>query len=349
MLEAQIDVTVGSFTVDLALPAEAGQVVALVGPNGSGKSTTLRTIAGLTPLDRGRITIADRVVDDPTADVFVPPERRGVGVMFQDYLLFPHLSAIENVAFGLRVQRVGRGEARARAAEWLARLGLDTKGDAKPAQLSGGQAQRVALARALAPEPRVLLLDEPLAALDAGTREDVRRDLARHLDDFAGVVVVVSHDPVDAAVLADEVAILDDGRLVQRGPVDDVLAHPRSRYVADLVGVNLLEGRAEGRDVSLPHGGHVVVADPWQGDVRLVIEPRAIALSLQPTDGSARNQWRGRVDTVDVLGDRARVRLMGEVQLVAEVTAAAVDDLGLRADREVWAVVKATEIGVSRR
>jgi molybdate transport system ATP-binding protein len=349
MLDALIDVAIGSFGLDLSLPVDAGQVVAVLGPNGAGKTTALRAIAGLTPIDRGRIAIDDRVLDDPDSDVFVPPEQREIGVMFQDYLLFPHLSALDNVAFGLRARRVSRRDARARAGEWLGRLGLDAHAAARPSQLSGGQAQRVALARALAIEPRVLLLDEPLAALDAGTREDVRRDLARHLDTFAGAVVVVSHDPVDAAVLADEIAILDRGRLVQRGPVDEVLAHPRSRYVADLVGVNLLEGRAAGRDITLASGGHVVVADPSQGDVLLVIEPRSIGLALRPSDGSARNQWPSRVDTIDVLGDRARVRLVGEVTLVAEVTATAVAELDLHKDREVWAVVKATEIEVAPR
>jgi len=349
MLDARIGVEIGTFALDVALQVDAGQVVALVGPNGSGKTTALRAIAGLTAIDRGRITIGDRVVDDPTIDVFVAPDERGVGVMFQDYLLFPHLDAVDNVAFGLRARRVGRRDARARAKDWLGRLDIAARAEAKPSQLSGGQAQRVALARALAIEPDVLLLDEPLAALDAGTREDVRRDLARHLARFEGSVVVVSHDPIDAAVLADEVAILDDGRLVQRGPVDDVLAHPRSRYVADLAGVNLLEGRADGRAVTLVGGGRVVVADPADGDVLLVIEPRAVALAAHPTEGSARNQWRDRVDTVDRLGDRARVRLLGEVPLVAEVTAMAVDDLGLRPGREVWAVVKATEIDVAPR
>jgi molybdate transport system ATP-binding protein len=348
-LEATIEVSIGSFTLDVSLPVEAGRVVAVVGPNGAGKTTALRAIAGLTPVDSGRIAVDGRVLDDPEVDVFVPPEQREIGVMFQDYLLFPHLSALDNVAFGLRTRRVSRRDARARAGEWLRRLGLDAHAAARPSQLSGGQAQRVALARALATEPRVLLLDEPLAALDAGTREDVRRDLARHLDTFAGAVVVVSHDPVDAAVLSDEVAILDHGRLVQRGPVDDVLAHPRSRYVADLVGVNLLEGRAAGRDVTLANGGQVVVADPSHGDVLLVIEPRSIGLALHPSNSSARNQWPGRVDTIDVLGDRARVRLVGDVPLVAEVTAAAVAELDLQPDRQVWAIVKATEIEVAAR
>ncbi len=197
--------------------------------------------------------------------------------MFQDYLLFPHLTAVDNVAFGLRARGTRRADARTAALEWLERLGVAERARAKPAALSGGQSQRVALARALAIEPTVLLLDEPLAALDAGAREDVRRDLSRHLRDFAGAVVLVSHDPVDAAVLADEIAILDRGQLVQRGAVSEVLAQPRSRYVADLVGVNLLEGHGEGHEVTLTGGARVVVADPVEGAVQLVIDPRAVA------------------------------------------------------------------------
>ena len=235
ILDAHIGVDLDDFTLDVPLTVAAGSVLALVGPNGAGKTSALRAIAGLQPLDRGEVRIEDRIVDAPAADVFVVPEDRAVGVMFQDYLLFPHLSAVDNVAFGLRARGIRRADgARATALEWLERLGVAERARAKPAALSGGQSQRVALARALAIEPTVLLLDEPLAALDAGARDDVRRDLARHLRDFAGAVVLVSHDPVDAAVLADEIAILDRGALVQRGAVGDVLARPRSRYVADL-------------------------------------------------------------------------------------------------------------------
>jgi molybdate transport system ATP-binding protein len=348
-LDADIGVDIDAFSLDVSLTVAEGCVLALVGPNGAGKTSALRAIAGLRPLDRGEVCIDGHTVDAPARDVFVVPERRQVGVMFQDYLLFPHLSAMENVAFGLRARRTRRAEARATAMEWLERLGVADRASAKPAELSGGQAQRVALARALAIEPKVLLLDEPLAALDAGARDDVRRDLAHHLRDFAGAVVLVSHDPVDAAVLGDEIAILDGGRLAQRGAVGDVLAHPRSRYVADLVGVNLLEGRGEGHEVMLAGGGRVVVADAVTGTVQVVIDPRAVAISNAPINGSPRNLWPARVDSVESIGDRARVRLAGEVPLVAEVTTAAVEDLGLRGGTEVWASVKATEVQVSPR
>ena len=348
-LDAHIGVDLDGFTLDVSLTVAAGSVLALVGPNGAGKTSALRAIAGLQPLDRGEVRIEDRTVDDPTRDVFVVPEDRAVGVMFQDYLLFPHLSAVDNVAFGLRARGTRRADARAAALEWLERLGMAERARAKPAALSGGQSQRVALARALAIEPTVLLLDEPLAALDAGAREDVRRDLSRHLRDFAGAVVLVSHDPVDAAVLADEIAIVDRGQLIQRGAVSEVLARPRSRYVADLVGVNLLEGHGVGHEVTVTGGARVVVADAVDGAVRLVIDPRAVALSMLPMQGSPRNQWAARIDGIESIGDRARIRLAGEVPLVAEVTTAAVADLGLHEDSPVWASVKATEIQVSSR
>ena len=348
-LEARLVLAHEAFTLDIELVVGAGSVVALVGPNGAGKTTTLRAIAGLAPLQQGEIRIAGRIVDAPAQNTFVPPERREVGVMFQDYLLFPHLSAVDNVAFGLRARGVSRSDARVRGREWLARLDIADRADAKPAQLSGGQAQRVALARALAIAPEVLLLDEPLAALDAGARDEVRRDLARHLGDFPGAVVVVSHDPVDAAVLADDIAIIDQGRMVQRGSTDEVLARPQSRYVADLVGMNLLEGVADGHEVVLDGGATVFVADPFHGPVRLVIDPRAVALSPVRQTTSARNQWVGRVDGVQSIGDRGRIRVVGDVTLVAEVTAASVHDLALREGREVWVSVKATEVRVSTK
>lgn len=348
-LDASLVLAYEAFTLDVQLLVTDGSVVALVGPNGAGKTTALRAIAGLAPIQNGHVTIAGRTVDAPDWGVFEPPERREIGVMFQDYLLFPHLTAVDNIAFGLRAHGSSRSEARARAHDWLERLGIDDRADAKPAQLSGGQAQRVALARALAIDPEVLLLDEPLAALDAGARDEVRRDLARHLHDFRGAVVLVSHDPVDAAVLADDIAIIDEGRLVQRGATDDVLARPQSRYVADLVGLNLLEGKADGHDVTLVGGATVVIADPALGPVRVVIDPRAVTLSPARQATSARNQWLGRIDGVQSIGDRARIRVVGDLTLVAEVTAASVRDLALREGREVWVSVKATEVQVSAR
>ncbi len=197
----------------------------------------------------------------------MPAEQRPIGVVFQDYLLFAHLTAIENVAFGLRARGVPKSEARREHARWLARVGLDDHASHRPRSLSGGQAQRVALARALATDPRLLLLDEPLAALDAGTRGGVRRDLRRHLESFDGMRILVTHDPVDAYALADRVAILDAGRIVQVGTIDEVTAHPRSRYVADLVGTNLVAGTVGDGVLTTDAGAHVVIADAVAGPI----------------------------------------------------------------------------------
>jgi ABC-type sulfate/molybdate transport systems ATPase subunit len=186
-------------------------------------------LAGLLPIDRGRIVIDGVTVDDPSAHEYVVPERRSVGVVFQDYLLFPHLSVRENVAFGLRSRGTSRSVARQRADEWLARVGLGEYAGSKPGSLSGGQAQRVALARALAPEPRLLLLDEPLAALDIGIRTELRRDLRGHLASFSGARILVTHELLDAVALADRIIVLEQGRVAQVGPIAEIAARPRSR------------------------------------------------------------------------------------------------------------------------
>jgi molybdate transport system ATP-binding protein len=267
-----------------------------------------------------------------------------VGYVFQDYLLFPHLSARENIAFGLRSRGMRAHDARAVADEWLARVGLADRGKAKPKQLSGGQAQRVALARALAMNPRLLLLDEPLAALDVGARAEVRRELRRHLASFEGVRLLVTHDPLDALALANRLLVFEDGRLAQDGTIEDVTARPRSRYVADLVGVNLFRGIAAGTRVDVADGQSLVVADPEQGDVFAMVRPTAVALYRTIPDGSPRNVWHGAVQSIDLLGDRVRVRVGGALPLVAEVTPAAVRDLQLDEGVEVWASVKATEV-----
>ncbi len=343
-LDAQIVRTVGTFRLDVDLTIKGGETVAVLGPNGSGKSTLFRCLAGLLPIDGGRVELDGVALDDPACDVFVRPERRPVAVVFQDYLLFPNLTALENVAFGLRARGIGKHEARDLAAGWLERVGLADHIAHRPRALSGGQAQRVALARALATEPRLLLLDEPLAALDAGTRSDVRRDLRRHLATVAGVRILVTHDPVDAYALADRVVILEGGRVVQTGTFDDVIAHPRSRYVADLVGINLLTGVAASGTITLGTGGTVVAADHVDGPTYAVIQPHSVALYASPPDGSPRNVWPATVADIDRQADRVRVRLAGPVPLVAEVTPAGLDALGLQPGDQTWATVKATEI-----
>jgi molybdate transport system ATP-binding protein len=345
-LEADVGLALGALDLAVQIAAADGETVAVLGPNGAGKTTLLRALAGLLPVERGRIVIDCTVVDEPAAATYVPPERRPVGVVFQDYLLFPHLNARENVAFGLRSRGVPRLDARRRADRWLARVGLQDRGGDKPRRLSGGQAQRVALARALAPEPRLLLLDEPLAALDVGTRLELRRELRAHLASFAGARILVTHELLDAVALADRIVVLDEGRVAQEGSIADVSSRPRSRYVADLIGLNLLRGRADGHDITLDTGGVVVAADTARGDVYVAINPNAVALHRRRPEGSPRNVWPGRVHGADLLGDRIRVHVDGTVPLVAEVTPAAVAELGLHDGVDVWTTVKATELSV---
>jgi molybdate transport system ATP-binding protein len=343
-LHARIRHRLGSFRLDVTLEAEPGETVAVLGPNGSGKSTLFRCLSGLLPIDDGRIALDGIVLDDPETNTFMAPERRPVAVVFQEYLLFPNLTARDNVAFGLRTRKVSRAQARARALVWLERLGLGDQAEHRPAALSGGQAQRVALARALATEPRLLLLDEPLAALDVGTRSTIRRDLRRHLASYDGVRLLVTHDPVDAHALADRVVILEQGAVTQQGTLASLTAHPRSRYIADLVGLNLLRGHGDGVTITTSSGAQVVTAEPVHGETFAAIQPRSIALYRTPPTGSPRNSWPVIVADVDRQADRARVAVTGAVSLVAEVTTAALDELGLTPGDAVWASVKATEI-----
>ena len=346
MLEAKVAVRLGTLDLDVAIGAAPGEVVAVLGPNGAGKSTFLRAVAGLVPIDAGRVVLDGTILEDAATRVHVPPERRPIGVVFQDYLLFPHLSALENVAFGLRARGTPAAAARDRARGWLERLGLGPYAEARPRMLSGGQAQRVALARALAIDPRLLLLDEPLAALDASARALVRRDLKRHLSSFAGIRVVITHDPLEAVALADRLVIVERGRVVQTGSAAEVTQRPRSLYVADLVGTNLLRGVAASGQVALSSGGSVQSVTAIDGEVFATIHPRAVALHRQRPEGSPRNVWQGRTSTLDFQGDRVRVGVEGAVPIVAEVTPAAVRELGLAEGGEVWVSVKATEISV---
>ncbi len=346
-LSASILLGLGTLELEVELDVRAGELLALLGPNGAGKSTVLRCLAGLAPIDAGHITLDETVLDDPVADVFVEPEARSVGFVFQNYVLFEHMTVLENVAYGLRARGTPKAAARRSAANWIERVGLTEYAHQRPQALSGGQAQRAALARALATDPRLLLLDEPLAALDAGTRSTVRRDLRRHLATFDGVRILVTHDPVDAYALADRVAILDAGRIVQTGTLAEVTAHPRSRYVADLVGVNLVAGTIGGGVLTTAGGAQVVIAEDLTGPSFAVIRPHSIVLVRDaPTGSSVRNTWSGVVGDIDHLGERVRVGMDGVLPLTAEITVAALEALQLRPGDEIHASVKATDIEV---
>ncbi|MEU6124113.1 ABC transporter permease [Streptomyces sp. NPDC047123] len=330
---------------ELTLDAEPGTTIAVVGPNGAGKTTLLRALLGLTPRAHARLRLGERDVTG------LPPHRRGVAWVPQEGALFPHLNALGNTAYGLRAQGVRRAEARRDAQAWLDRLGVGHLAHRRPAQLSGGQAQRVALARALAARPRLLLLDEPLAALDQTTRAHVRHTLRRHLDGFGGVCLIVTHDPVEAVSLADRVLVLDEGRTLQDAPPADVTRHPRSPWVARMLGRNAWPGTAgEDGTLTLAGEGRLVVADPLEAGTRAlaVITPEAVSVHREKPGGSPRNVWPGTVREITTAGSRLRVLITsGEApDLVAEITPQAALDLGLADGVAVWTSVKATEVSV---
>jgi molybdate transport system ATP-binding protein len=347
-LEATIGLRKGTLDLDVELEVASSGVVVLLGPNAAGKTTLLRALAGLVPLERGRVALDGVVLEDTTTGARVPTEQRPIGVVFQDYLLFPHLSVLENVAFGLRARGAGRAAARARALVMLERVGLADRATVKPRALSGGQAQRVALARALATDPRLLLLDEPLAAMDAGARAELRRGLSRHLAAFPGTCLVITHDPIEAMTLGDRLVVLEAGRVVQAGTPDELSSHPRSRYVAELLGLNLYRGHAEQRAIVLDNGRRLIAADPMPegGDVFAAIPPRAVALHRALPEGSPRNVWKGTVEDLDIIGNHVRAHVSGELPIIAEVTPGAVASMHLDDGGPVFVSVKAVEIEV---
>ncbi|WP_298889595.1 ABC transporter ATP-binding protein [uncultured Serinicoccus sp.] len=353
-LRADLRVRRGEHVVEARLDAPAG-VSALLGPNGSGKTTLLLALAGLLHAERARVEVAGRTWAGDGVDL--PPARRSVGLVLADPVLFGHLSLLDNVAFGPRSRGMPRRAARARAQEELGRVGLGELLRRRPAQVSSGQAQRVALARALATDPDVLLLDEPLSALDPQTRSRTRADLATRLRAYPGVTLLTTHDPLDALTLADRLLFLEEGRVTQTGTPGEVVARPRTAYVASLVGLNLLTGTLvdqEGWAVALEAdgarpAGRLVLAEAPEGaaageQVWASVNPAAVALFSQRPQTSARNLWLLRVESVTVTGQRARVHLTGDVDLVAEVTLGAVAELDVQRGRELWAAVKATEI-----
>jgi molybdate transport system ATP-binding protein len=326
-----------------------------LGPNGSGKSTLVAVLAGLLPPDAGRVVVDGTALDDAATGLHLPPERRSVGVLFQDLLLFPHLSAEENVAFPLRARGSPKAEALVAARALLERLGVAHRAHAQPRALSGGEAQRVALARALIVEPAVLLLDEPTSALDMRTRSQVRPLVESTLRGFPGERIVVTHDPVEAMTLADRLVVLENGEVTQRGAPEELRRAPRTPYVAELVGVNLFVGRLEALEEGaarlVASDGEVVV--PWPREISPgaevigVLRPADVALHLAPPPvGSARNVLRGRVTAISIEGERARVRLDASPPVVAEVTLGSAARLGLRQGVEAWASFKALEVAV---
>ncbi len=351
----------GSFQLQVSTSVAPGEVLVVLGPNGAGKSTLLRVVAGLVPLAEGEVSLGGRCLDGPDALnargregraqlSWVDVHERRVGYVFQEYRLFPHLDVTDNVAFPLRVRGLRRRAARASVRYWLERMDLSRVATARPADLSGGQAQRVALARALAADPDVVLLDEPLAALDSRTRITVRQELRAHLSALEVPVLLVTHDPVDALTLGHRLLVIEGGQVVQEGTPAVVAARPATEYVARLVGLNLFTGRMrpDRRTVDLEGGGVLIVSggEPVaSGDVALVaLNPAAITVSLErPVPGSPRNVWSGVVQAIEPLTDRIRLQVAGPPDALVDVTSAAVAELGLIEGSRVWLSAKATE------
>jgi molybdate transport system ATP-binding protein len=355
-LRAEIRIRRETFALSAQLEAAPGETVALLGPNGAGKSSVVRALGGL-PAGEG--VVEARVILDDHDLSDHPPERRPIGVVFQDLQLFPHLSAVENVAFPLRARGEPRGPARDRAGGLLERLGLPrVRHGARPNALSGGEGQRVALARALVHEPSLLLLDEPTSALDVQARSQIRPLLRETLAAFQGVRILVTHDPVEAMTMADRLIVLEGGRITQTGPPEELRERPHTAYVADLVGRNLFAGRLEpvepgaGR-LTTPEGTLVVA---WPADlapgprdgVLATLRPADVVVYAEPPDaGSARNVLHGPITGLAIEGDRARVRVGGRPPVVAEVTLGSAQRMGLREGVEVWVSFKAVELEVT--
>ena len=341
-----------------ALPLDDGLVTVLFGPSGSGKTTVLRALAGLDRPDLGSIDFGGERWFDAGLGIDLPPQRRGVGLLFQDFALFPHLSVAANLAFGLH--RLSRGEREGRVAELAGRFDLAALLGRRPSQLSGGQKQRVALARALAPRPRLLLLDEPLSALDAPTREALRGELRRLLEQAGVPAVVVTHDRIEALALGDRMAVLIDGVIRQAGPVDQLFTSPVDAEVARVVGTeNVFPARLVRREQGLvvvraggPDGAELVAVDPGGFEEEAWACVRAEEVLLEPSEGhvsSAQNRLRGRIASRRDEGALSRITVACGVDLVALVTRASADRLGLAAGLQVVAVIKAPSVRIVPR
>ncbi|MDP9228024.1 MAG: ABC transporter ATP-binding protein [Actinomycetota bacterium] len=334
------------FELRVELRVEERSCVAIVGPSGAGKSTVLRIVAGLRRPDPGRVAVGGVAWLDSERSIDLPPEERACGFMFQEYALFPHLSAWRNVAFGIS----GRtSERRARALELMERFQVAELAEARPATMSGGERQRVALARSLAREPSVLLLDEPLSALDTRTRAHSGRELVAALRDAGVPAIVVTHDFAEAALLADEICVMDRGRIVQRGSAAELSARPASAFVADFAGSVVLTGTARRRrhgstEVELDGGGRVRSTDEIEGSVAVSVFPWEIG--VEPADaephGSALNWLPVEVVSVTEVGNRVRLGLAAPQSIVAEVTSESTRSLGLRPGVRATATWKAT-------
>jgi len=355
MLSVQVGKALREFELAISLEVKPAETLVIVGPSGCGKTTTLNIVAGVVQPDEGRVVVGEHVLVDRAAGVEVPTERRGVGYVFQDFALFPHMTAAENVAYGLRARRRPKAEIATKVREALTLVGVAHLSSRRPFLLSGGERQRVALARAIACDAQILLLDEPLGSLDAQTRNSVRGDLQRLLRAVRRITIMVTHDYIDALTFGDRICVLERGKMLQVGDRHELLMHPKSRFVAELTGVNFFQGVIS---ASRPDG----LAEVWVGDTRLYAAtkrqemgdtllaffPSDVTLSRESPGGSARNVFHSTVRELVHLGDKVRVSLNGALPMCAEITASALAQLHLAEGDAVYAAVKATAVKTYR-
>jgi molybdate transport system ATP-binding protein len=380
MLKVSLDTHLSSFHLVLNLSARTDQTTVLLGESGAGKSTILRLLAGLLYPERGHISLDDDIYFDSERHIAVAPQQRSIGYVFQDYVLFPHLSVFENVAFGLRAQRLSRSEVRLRVGEAMERVRLEGFAQRRPHQLSGGQQQRVALARALALKPRLLLLDEPLAALDIQTRREVRQELRTILNEMGMTTVMVTHQYLEALLFAHHIVVLDAGSVIQQGGQRDLQEYPRSSYVAELIGVNFFQGqiiRYEAdhicairmRDGQQPFEVVAALKEHALGNNALpaigeaayvIVDPRSITLHPAQPSSSARNVFRGkivqilRLNSNDLHNSDGHMRIsvmlddagLSYPPITAEITEASAQRMALQEGQIIYTAFKATEASV---
>jgi molybdate transport system ATP-binding protein len=350
MLEANVQARVGRFELACDLAVEAGKAVALVGASGAGKTTMLRAVGGLVRPYAGRVVCDETSWSDTTRGVFLSPQERSCGMVFAEYALFGHLSVLENVCFGLRALGTDRALARAKALDLLALFQIEPLAARRANTLSSGEMQRVALARALAVAPRVLLLDEPLSAIDVQRRAPIRASILRHIEETGIAAVVVTHDPIEALLFARDLIVMDAGSVVQRGKAPDLRERPRSGYVAAFAGVNLYEGSATpepgGISTVKVDGAELAVIGQWQGHVALVVDPDAVILSKEQPHSSARNCLLGEVVLAYPEGNAVRVTLASSPPVIARISQKSAGELDVKPGMQLYASFKAGEVRV---
>jgi len=349
LLDVDIAKTYGCFRLEATFSVADGETLALVGPTGCGKSTCLMTIAGIVTPERGRVRFGERVLCDTEAGISVPPEKRNIGVVFQDYALFPHLTAFENVAYGLRAKGTKGRALKEKVLAALDMVGIRHLADRAPLGLSGGERQRLALARAAALDVPIMLLDEPISALDPHTRDSVRRELKALIKSLGRTTILVTHDPIDALTLGERICVLEGGKVQQTGSGMELLLYPKTEFVARFMGANFFAGTVVGvdgdgvREVAVG-ATKMFTVQKAEGEVNLSFLPSEVTLSLTAPVGSALNVFKGEVEDVVHLGDRVRISVSSDVRIVAEVSERWYTALGLGEGQAVYASFKAAAV-----